>query len=242
MKKRLGIVIVLATALAVFGGCSNVSGSLEQSSSVSEADENESAEAVESSESNEDASEGEEIAGSSEETESSETEAEASEENTDDVSLGEGVSSSVPYTLDVVWNELDTNADSYEENLVIEVSDGTSTVDYSSQRVEEADGKYNCYYKLNGVEELVYSKENVGRGWRAEFYRDDVKYNFSWETSMNDVDTDCSAIIYKNGEMIDKASRDERMFRSYTGAWFFGIGSINNGEYGEYDASWIEGQ
>ncbi len=65
-------------------------------------------------------------------------------------------------------------------------------------------------------------------------YRDDLTFNISWGTLTNSVETDCVANITDSNGNMEMRKRDDYLTRSYTGAWYFPICSITNGELGDY--------
>lgn len=76
----------------------------------------------------------------------------------------------------------------------------------------------------------------------VQVYNNDVSFNIYAETGMYNECIDLlRAEIEKDGEKISY-SYEDGCFRSYTGVWLFGIAKIQNGEIGDYDASWAQAE
>lgn len=148
------------------------------------------------------------------------------------------------YEVVANWSYIDRD-ETYgplDYGIVCDVSDGDSTIDYSSIYAKDISSSEKEYYGMvNGEECLLYSWQISSNQESVKVYRSDLKYNISWQAGPDNMyDTDISARVFENGKLIDEAAKEERWYRSYTGIWFFGICSVQNGEYDEYDTSWME--
>lgn len=159
---------------------------------------------------------------------------ESTSDNTS-VSTDEGSEkNSEPYfSILVGWTYLE--ADPTDNDLYVDVSDGSSSIDISSIRNETDEDSITTYYALvNGSEEKIYTLLSSDTGYCVEIFRDDLTFNISWGTLTNSVETDCVANITDSNGNMEMRKRDDYLTRSYTGAWYFPICSITNGELGDY--------
>lgn len=148
------------------------------------------------------------------------------------------------YEVVANWSYIDRD-ETYgplDYGIVCDVSDGDSTIDYSSIYAKDISSSEKEYYGMvNGEECLLYSWQISSNQESVKVYRSDLKYNISWQAGPdNAYDTDISARVFENGKLIDEAAKEDRWYRAQTGIWFFGICSVQNGEYDEYDTSWME--
>lgn len=137
------------------------------------------------------------------------------------------------FSILVGWTYLE--ADPTDNDLYVDVSDGSSSIDISSIRNETDEDSITTYYALvNGNEEKIYTLLSSDTGYCVEIFRDDLTFNISWGTLTNTVETDCIANITDSNGNMEMRKRDDYLTRSYTGAWYFPICSITNGELGDY--------
>uniref|UniRef100_UPI0025D84D65 DUF3472 domain-containing protein n=1 Tax=Butyrivibrio sp. TaxID=28121 RepID=UPI0025D84D65 len=154
------------------------------------------------------------------------------------------VSSEPLYRIHVNWTYFDNyeedtwremGVEPYENDVYVDVSDGSSTIDITSLRCETFENTDTYYALINGTEEKIYSHTVSEEGYGIHIFRDDLTYNISWQTSTNTIDTDCYAEIWDANDNYEVRNRDDYLARSYTGAWYFAICSVKNGVLGEFD-------
>lgn len=154
------------------------------------------------------------------------------------------VSSEPLYRIHVNWTYFDNyeedtwremGVEPYENDVYVDVSDGSSTIDITSLRCETFENTDTYYALVNGTEEKIYSHTVSEEGYGIHIFRDDLTYNISWQTSTNTIDTDCYAEIWDANDNYEVRTRDDYLARSYTGAWYFAICSVKNGVLGEFD-------
>ena len=154
------------------------------------------------------------------------------------------VSSEPIYTINITWTYFevyneefysDSDIDPYTNDAWVDVSEGASSIDFSSTRSESQDTTITYYALVNGREEKLYSYTTYENGYIIQLFRNDLTYNIGWGTLVNDVDYDTYAIVTDSAGNQEYIYNDENHFnRSYTGAWYFAICSVTNGVLGDY--------
>ncbi len=241
MKKRFlafSLTVVLSLALPV--ACSDAGESGKEAGE--QIGEDEEKEEVKEEEKQQDEGEKEEEQKEKEEKEEKQEDEEQAEEEVPDSPAQE---EAIPYSIDVNWTYLTSSVDGGQQDedpeVTVSVTAGTSAVDASSLRRETTGDETLYYYLVNGKEEAAYSVTHPTTGsYHIELLRDDLSYNVDWWPGPFYMENDCHAEVYHDGKLVDEAGFEERRVRSYTGAWGFGICSVTNGDYGAYDASWLD--
>lgn len=225
-KSMVTAAVLLAASVIILGaaGCSEKTEKESTQSEIEEIDFELSTVASDENSSDEDSTE-EDLSETSEEEIS-----ESSENNS-----GAKVKLLYEFTLNVFFSEEPafTNTDS------------ALGVDYG---FEYAGGIYNTaqdecaiMYFDEGFNVLAAVIEEDGI-YSFEVYNPDVSFNISADTGYAN---ECLDLLHADIEMNgnkNSYSYENGCYRSYTGAWFFGIAKVQNGEIGQYDASWAQGE
>lgn len=236
MRRKTLMMVSVIVMLAVLSGCVPASPAPEQKPEVKE----EVAEKIEETEPEEEEAIVETVKPEEEASEPEEEEAETEPEEKEEAEeeAGEAAPEKDPdapcYTIDVNWTYFESDEPRYD--LCIDLESGTSEIDPASVRVVQESYEVG-YCKVNGTEVPVFTREVLEDGFFVEILRDDIKYSITFQTFSNLVDTDCKAVITGSDGSVETIKREDALYRSYTGAWYFGIGTITNGQFGEYEIS-----